>query len=499
MEAVCKSRDTLMRRLKHSITFILPKFVIIPCRRILHNSYSTAGPARRLSSTAYLDGLRGVAAFIVFICHSSNIWFPEIIFGCGVPGHNSSVFQLPFIRLLYAGTGSVCIFFVISGYVLSIKTLSHLYKGHREEIHKTLAASLFRRPFRLFLPLVVSTGFTALINQCFPAIFIEDRGPWPQTLGHVASSFYSQLGNWATACLAMINPFQNISGRIVFQNWYNPQLWTIPIELKGSLAVFTLLLVLTHTKRWIRVMTVAGAAYWQAMLPSGDCLQALFCIGLLFAELSLILQTKELQKALPPTYRHCLAVALVLGGLFLLSYPDVDGWKAHGFRTISTVTPEVYWTAPGGPQLYWLALGATIFMLGLVVSPASGGDEDEIPPSPLRRIFHTNAAQYLGEISYSLYAWHNILIHSVLVRFANPAQEAWQAAESQAAKLVSSGDIHAAETLRLQAKMSYFGCFIWGWIITAILALWVADFTNRVVDMNCVRFARKLTKLAWDE
>lgn len=85
---------------------------------------------RTIHSTAYLDGLRGVAALFVAFDHYVAQFFPYISKGYlsqdkSEPGagENNRFVQLPIIRVFYNGWFMVSIFFVISGYVLSYKAL----------------------------------------------------------------------------------------------------------------------------------------------------------------------------------------------------------------------------------------------------------------------------------------------------------------------------------------------------------------------------------------
>jgi hypothetical protein len=86
---------------------------------------------RRIHSTSYLDGLRGVAALFVVFAHYQATFFPYLGTGWhqkeqwedGTEKKNNYVVQFPIIRTFYAPRFMVTIFFVISGYVLSAKSL----------------------------------------------------------------------------------------------------------------------------------------------------------------------------------------------------------------------------------------------------------------------------------------------------------------------------------------------------------------------------------------
>ena len=85
----------------------------------------------RVGPTSYLDGLRGLASFVVFAHHyTCDYVYPYVAYyGVNAEKLPSSPLQLPFIRVVYSGRPMVHIFFVISGFVLSRKPLQ-LARAH---------------------------------------------------------------------------------------------------------------------------------------------------------------------------------------------------------------------------------------------------------------------------------------------------------------------------------------------------------------------------------
>jgi peptidoglycan/LPS O-acetylase OafA/YrhL len=89
----------------------------------------------RVSHTAWLDGARGLAAFFVFLRHFEFCYHRKGSISYGTvkdpkyPNENHHLLQLPVLRLLYSGEAMVAIFFVISGYALSLKALKLIRKS----------------------------------------------------------------------------------------------------------------------------------------------------------------------------------------------------------------------------------------------------------------------------------------------------------------------------------------------------------------------------------
>ncbi|KAI7528417.1 hypothetical protein KC317_g20661, partial [Hortaea werneckii] len=106
---------------------------------------------------AHLDGLRGIAAFMVYMAHWVSYWYEcttGICYGWGYQDSNRLFATLPFVRVFFTGGNpAVAIFFVLSGYVLSLSPLRMLYhEVPFASLRKTLVAAGIRRPFRLFIP-----------------------------------------------------------------------------------------------------------------------------------------------------------------------------------------------------------------------------------------------------------------------------------------------------------------------------------------------------------
>lgn len=110
----------------------------------------------KLAPTAYLDGMRGLAALFVYFCHYFYQAF-TIAKGWGANENQYHFLKLPFIRLFYQGPPAVCVFFVISGYALSYRPLKLVRSRNTKDFSTTISSLVFRRFIRLYLPTAIST------------------------------------------------------------------------------------------------------------------------------------------------------------------------------------------------------------------------------------------------------------------------------------------------------------------------------------------------------
>ena len=85
---------------------------------------------------------------------------------------------LPIIRLLLQGGYlAVTIFFVMSGYVCSLKALKLARQGNTEAARAVIASSAFRRIIRLGVPAIFATTISWFLDQ-FGAFNTARSLPW---------------------------------------------------------------------------------------------------------------------------------------------------------------------------------------------------------------------------------------------------------------------------------------------------------------------------------
>jgi len=177
----------------------------------------------------YLDGLRGIASLSVVFCHLLLWFYPAVITGLIVNAHNKhelALYRLP-VNIFWNGNFAVCIFFVLSGFVLSYKFLA-------TKDPDVLTSSAFRRYPRLMIPAFgsVMIGYACIRLHLF---WNTQQAVLNKTPGSVLG-FWSQTGGFLSAL------WQGLLGifteQLTFAQHFNGVLWTMYFEFIGSFIVF---------------------------------------------------------------------------------------------------------------------------------------------------------------------------------------------------------------------------------------------------------------------
>lgn len=184
----------------------------IPCRSLLIRflifmtpSFLQGRHAReqirpaKIYPTAYLDGMRGLAALVVFFCHYSYQAF-TIAMSWGAEGAHHQYLKLPFLRLWYQGPPAVCLFFVISGYALSYRPLKFARSRSVTEFSNTVSSLVFRRALRLYLPTIISTFMIVCLLRLgvyeWTREFANDRKYIKNIIEHHPKRMESSYNQW---------------------------------------------------------------------------------------------------------------------------------------------------------------------------------------------------------------------------------------------------------------------------------------------------------------
>ncbi|KAI0533683.1 hypothetical protein GGR58DRAFT_98146 [Xylaria digitata] len=491
----------IILRLRHllpcPLSFRLMSHLPILVQSLLFRSYTriSKNPRKpsRLHTTSYLDGLRGLAALIVCVCHYTEENHPNLTTWYGVFPNPAlalepSWIQLPFVRVIFSGRPMVHLFFVISGFALSVKALAAIRERKFEKCHSILASAAFRRPIRLCGPPVVSMVFIVL--------FI--RAGW---LRGALPTSRQQLNDWVAAVYYhVIWPW---SWDTHLYPGYNVNLWTIPVELCHSMLLFLMVLAMSRIRAAARITIVLSLVVY--CLHCGKWAAAEFIAGILLAEAHLVGEERRGHERLPlsnspPCFEHSqeekpktwgtgarnltirrleiiLHIAILTAALFIAGWPNVDSSRTPGIRLLVFRAPKAFNPHdPQGPQKFWFAIAAmgSVWSCGRI--------------SFVHKILETRFAQYAGRISFAVYIVHgpvfNLFSDAVLGVSRRP--ERWVNGKGSGLRGWIGIDTAFNRTL----------CWATGFAILFPAVLVTAHFFCRFVDEPLVRFAKTMESWA---
>ncbi|KAK2002950.1 acyltransferase [Colletotrichum falcatum] len=412
---------------------MIPSFLAQALGRADYNSVIPAA-----NETSYLNGLRGIASLIVALQHTIDADYSLIHRAWGDGDENRNLLQLPFIRIAHSGIFMVCIFFVISGFALTYSPLKKSHRGQGDIAIRALPSSIFRRPFRLFIPLVPVVAVSTLLVY-FQAFYkLNENTP----MQPVATGLWGHI-YFACRSLYLIITSGNVDTVM-------PQGWTLVIEYQGSLLVFLCCMAFARASDLVRIPFVFSVLIFY--FNQGAWPQCLFLTGMLLAD------ARQLRERLPGLSRSARKVVTLALWIMLIIGLFLGGWPAHGNGWAGVGWSSLTWVPTFGvdPLRYFTSVGAVAVIIALENLPV------------LQRGFNTRFALYLGEISYSMY-----LIH-------------WVAGKCFLTAGLKYRMIGEGYSLATSFSISF--------VITMVLTIWFADMHWRLVDTRSVQFAHWLSK-----
>lgn len=427
-----------------------------------------SGRSKQLGRTAYLDGLRGFAAFLVYWQHhelwahdSANKIF-ESAFGYEKKYHFAA---LPGVRLFFnGGHFAVSIFFVLSGYVLSAKPWMLINTGDYVKLGDNLASALFRRWLRLHIPVICTTFVYISIWHAFGIWAVPDP----------RATYREEIWNWYVE-------FKNFS--FVFRTggepWfsYNFHAWSIPVEFKGSIVIYTSLLALSRCRRNARLLCqVALIFYFMYIADGWFC--AMFLAGMLLSDLDLLAANDDLPiffSQLEPYKEHIFyalfTTSIYLGGVPAHTFDLSVLQSSPGWHYLSFLKPQAVFDY----KWFYLFWAATFVVASIRHI------------NWLKNFFEMRFNQYLGRISFSLYLVHGPVLWTLGDRLY--AATGWTR-ESHAISLPKGwvNRFELPKTGPLGLELS----FLLPHVILLPLTLWLAEIATKLFDEPSLRFSHWL-------
>lgn len=317
----------------------------------------------------------------VYLWHTFLAFFPAAV-DASVPSHapwlEFWIYRSP-LAIFFAGDFNVYIFFVLSGFVISVS----FYRTNDPALVKK---GFLRRYVRLMPPaaLTVFVVYVLLLNNLM----------FNTQASAVASSWWLHL-NWSGITLT----FQNAVWQAFYGIWFtqltpaehfNSNLGTLFIELIGSYAIFSYLTI-AFTLKWSfrkRMFACAAMMAGSLFMANGEPHFAIFFAGTAIADIYVN----------RPAYMDLVAKLGCLWLILAVFFGSVN------VGDIGSGPYSVFGVVMGAlhlqPFIYPWALGSVFMMLAVLTF------------RPLQKLLETPVARLTGEYSFALYLGHTVFIGS---------------------------------------------------------------------------------------
>lgn len=294
------------------------------------------------SRLVQLDGLRGLAALSVFFSHCVGM----------IPGSDKFVLQRTPLHLFWDGTAAVNLFFVLSGFVLTLPFVTE--KQRNVEPVGFIIKRLTRLYPAYWAALLIALGLRFVVLQ---HDHLGVFSTWANSLWALPITRDTLLRHFF-----MIAPHINTHG-------IDPVIWTLVIEMKVSLLFPAIIFMVQRTPRYIYAVAIVAALI--AISPHLRSLVVLpvFVIGSYLAKY--LVPIRAWFSKLPrPT-----KALLLLIGLLLYSAEPVIG-------------PQ------GNKTFFVVGFGAGLLIILFLTS------------TMLSSFASSGPVHFLGKVSYSFYLTH---------------------------------------------------------------------------------------------
>ena len=234
----------------------------------------------------FLESIRGLAALAVVFYHLMLGFWPYMEHPYPPPPpHVRKLFLIwshsP-LSFLYHGSFAVIIFFVLSGFVLT-------YSFFRSPSHERVSESALRRYFRLALPVTISVLIAYALMQLHA--FHNDQAALLNHSEWLGPWYRFQSSFWANDSSGALR--QGLYGSFFYtETGYNNVIWTMGIELRGSMLVYAFLALFGRLRnRWILYVAACVALFSAGDVSGGFYLD--FLIGVMLCDFYVHIEMRD--------------------------------------------------------------------------------------------------------------------------------------------------------------------------------------------------------------
>lgn len=255
----------------------------------------------------YIDGIKGIACFLVFVHHFLLAFYMAYFTGNPSESHFSSGIDMKMaqspLSVVFNGQFWVCIFILVSAFLAARKVF-------QAESMERMAGSIWKRYFRLMLPMLVIGIITWFMhkNGMFTNMgMAQITGSW-----WIDDYFYRPLD------------FQKMLYVVLYGAWIGDvhtsievshAFWMMTYLLIGFYIAILLAVVVKHASKWSYVLL--AFATWIAF-GVGQYYYLTVIAGVWLADMSRSIHEDKAKK----WYHHAICGMALLVGLYLGGYPS---------------------------------------------------------------------------------------------------------------------------------------------------------------------------------
>lgn len=364
-----------------------------------------------------IEGLRATLAIIVVIQHFMNTFYPFL----SGDAEWSSVYKYNNIdhplratplRIFIAGTWPVTMFYIISGFTMSLGFFKGIGKNQLDAFHK-LRASWIKRYIRLVAPLLAISWLYHVVYrtggfQIADQVSVTTASNW---LGRYSVVWDPDgVKHWSAFRIDILDIpyflYETLIGVFVFQSpRYAVQFWPIPIFFAGSILTYGILFTVGPMKPQHRfpiyAIIIVGMFVppWMGGMDRSTLratgMLSLFVAGLIIADL----ETMAVFKCIPRWLNWIISLSLGYLVIFMGSYPQV-----FPERVISSYWHSLIFnhTINYSGYVYPYSVASTAALLVCLLSPI------------VIKLLSLSAIARWGKISYEIYLIHCLFMFSTV-------------------------------------------------------------------------------------
>lgn len=433
-------------------------------RHVLRTIFNYPDAHAKLRSTAWLDGLRGIAAFEVVLYHYHlHFLLTGANMAYGSKPDTKQLWRLPFIKNFYSsGHAMVNVFFLISGFVLTQRSLMLIRSQQFDKLYPSISSAIFRRGVRIYLPAVV-LSFVAMLMSYFGIKDVQHTIKVEYLHQHILDWFY--------ACRDFVNPFHDYSNGFDIVHRYEHVMWTLPLEFYGSMVCYLAVMMVARVTHPVKRTAVVVLLIWFAVIKQ-NWWSTNFLIGMLHADF-MIWQDKAGRSWTTSFAAKCCWAIVFIWACYVAGLPEgrYEEYKLPGFDWYYDHVPGSWKEIEGGGRFWWMVSGCSIT---IAVS--------QLPL--LKRILEMTICQYLGRISFMLY-----LVHTFVYELVG---KLWKGILID---IVKHEDVYIEEaktTWRVPRGIGVYLVYFGFWIFMLPVLLVISGQVTKYVDDPSIRFAKWL-------